>query len=143
MNFSVKELTYSRKAVENGISNVPGTSELKNIMFLITKLEEVRSLLGSPMLISSGYRCAALNKLVGGSASSFHTKGLAVDFTCPGYGNTADVVKAIYNSGIEYDQLILEYPNKGQRSWVHIGFNTVVKYACNRFAVGLCRRFFF
>lgn len=123
-NFSIKELTYSTEAIKNNISNVPSTEELENLMFLITQLELVRTLLGnSPMNISSGYRCKALNTLVGGAYTSAHTKGLAIDFTCRNYGTTTDIVNALYNSNIHYDQLILEYPNKANGGWVHIGFS--------------------
>ncbi|MBC7489402.1 MAG: hypothetical protein H7240_04810 [Glaciimonas sp.] len=46
-------------------------------------LEQVRFILGAKELhISSGYRCVALNKKVGGAANSAHLSGLAVDFTC-------------------------------------------------------------
>lgn len=121
-HFSIKELTYSRKAIDRGISNIPATKELANLMYVITQLERVRSILGdNPLLISSGYRCKALNAAVGGVSTSAHVQGLAVDFTCRDYGNTTQVVDAIYKSGIEYDQLILEYPNKST-TWVHLGF---------------------
>lgn len=121
-NFSIKELTYSKRAIEKGISNIPSTKELDNLMYVITQLERVRTLLGNvPLLISSGYRCKALNEAVGGVSTSAHVQGLAVDFTCSEYGNTTQIVEAIYNSGIEYDQLILEYPNK-PTTWVHLGF---------------------
>lgn len=121
-NFSIKELTYSTKAVEKGISNVPGTKELANLMYVITQLERVRTILGdNPLLISSGYRCKALNAAVGGVSTSAHVQGLAVDFTCSGYGNTTQIVDAIYKSDVQYDQLILEYPNKST-TWVHLGF---------------------
>lgn len=121
-NFSIKELTYSRKAVELGISNIPSTKELANLMYVITQLERVRTALSNqPISISSGYRCEALNAAVGGVSTSAHVQGLAVDFTCSGYGNTTQIVEAIYKSDVQYDQLILEYPNKST-TWVHLGF---------------------
>jgi len=121
-NFSIKELTHSDVATAKGISNIPGDRELANLMYTITQLELVRAVLGNnSMNISSGYRCKALNAAVGGVSTSAHVDGLAVDFTCSSYGNTVRIVEAIYKSGIDYDQLILEYPNK-PTSWVHIGF---------------------
>ena len=121
-NFSIRELTYSKTAVDKGISNVPSTKELASLMYAITQLERVRTILNDcSMLISSGYRCKALNRLVGGVPTSAHVQGLAVDFTSIGYGNTTQIVDAIYKSGLQYDQLILEYPNKAS-SWVHIGW---------------------
>jgi len=121
-HFSIKELTNSSVATAKGISNVPDAKALSNLMYVITQLEAIRSLLGdNSITVSSGYRCKALNAAVGGVATSAHVDGLAVDFTCVGFGNTVRVVEAIYKSGIDYDQLILEYPNK-PTSWVHIGF---------------------
>jgi len=108
-NFSIKELTHSDVAIAKGISNIPGAKELANLMYTITQLELVRAVLGNnSMNISSGYRCKTLNAAVGGVSTSAHVDGLAVDFTCSNYGNTVRIVEAIYKSGIDYDQLILE-----------------------------------
>ena len=120
--FIVDELTRSSKADSLGIDNTPDKESLSNIQHTITQLDKVRAYLNQPMLISSGYRCPTLNKAVGGAKDSFHLKGCAVDFTSPKYGTTTQIVQALIKSDIEYDKLILEYPNK-DRTWVHIQFN--------------------
>jgi hypothetical protein len=84
---------------------------------LAAGLESVQALLGAPLEISSGYRCAALNEAVGGSATSQHLLGLAADFACPGFGPPLEVARAIQRSGLEFDQCILEYGR-----WVHLSF---------------------
>lgn len=123
-NFSIKELTASSVAVQKGISNTPSVQEVENLMYTISQLEAIRSLLGDcSMLVSSGYRSKALNAAVGGVATSAHTTGLAVDFTAPKYGTPKDIVAKLYNSSIPYDQLILEYPDNPNKGWVHIGFS--------------------
>lgn len=118
-NFTIKELTSSAKAEQLKIDNTPPPAELANLQILIAGLEQVRALLKAPMIISSGYRCPALNKAVGGAKDSDHMKGLAADFTAPAFGKPAQIVKAIAASDIEFDQVIFE--NKGS-VWVHIGF---------------------
>lgn len=69
-NFTVEEFTYSRKAIENGIDNMPGESQIAAIRLLITQLiQPLRDRLGEPIAITSGYRCPEVNRLVGGVAT--------------------------------------------------------------------------
>lgn len=50
---------------------------------LIQKLEKLRDALGcSRIELSSGFRCTAHDKAVGGSGTGQHTKGLAADICC-------------------------------------------------------------
>mgnify|MGYP001417709604 CR=1 FL=1 len=75
-NFTVEEFTYSRKAIENGIDNMPGESQIAAIRLLITQLiQPLRDRLGEPIAITSGYRCPGVNRLVGGVVNSQHTRG--------------------------------------------------------------------
>jgi uncharacterized protein YcbK (DUF882 family) len=76
----------SQTAARMGIDNTPTPEILKNLRIMAAKLEEIRSLLGVPVLVSSGYRCPALNKAVGGSKGSAHLLGLAADITAPSFG---------------------------------------------------------
>jgi hypothetical protein len=116
-NFSLSDLVYSETADERGIDNTPPPELVENLKRLATGLEAVRALLGAPLEISSGYRCAALNLAVGGSSTSQHMQGLAVDFACPGFGSPFEVARAIQQSDVEFDQCILEYGR-----WVHLSF---------------------
>lgn len=118
-NFSLDELTHSEIAVRRGIDNTPDADVRQNLGMLADGLQRVRSVLGHPMRISSGYRSPAVNAAVGGSATSAHMRGLAADFTCPGFGSPRDVVMAIVNYAetINFDKVILEFGK-----WVHIQF---------------------
>ena len=50
---------------------------------LVEKLENLRRIAGGPVVITSGYRCPAHNKAVGGVENSYHTRGMAADiFVC-------------------------------------------------------------
>lgn len=118
-HFTLEEMIFSQTAARKGIDNFPPPNILDNLTNTAQCMEEVRDLLGHPISISSGYRCEALNKAVGSTSKrSQHLEGEAVDFTCPGFGTPQEIVEAIINSDIEYDQIILEYDR-----WVHISFS--------------------
>ena len=119
-HFSLEELTHSDIATRLDIDNTPTVEVIDNLTFLAGELENVRDILGHPMLISSGFRCHVLNDHLGSKRTSSHTKGLAVDFICPSFGNPRSVCNAIIDAGINYDQVILEYDR-----WVHLSFKQV------------------
>lgn len=116
-HFSVEHLTVSETAERLGIDNTPANDSLDNLRRLAEGLEQVQTLLGAPIEISSGFRCNELNRAVGGATASQHTQGMAADFTCPAYGSPIEIAAAIRASGIAYDQCILEF-----NRWVHISF---------------------
>lgn len=117
-HFSLEELVNSDTATRLGIDNTPTVEIIDNLTFLANELEYVRTILGHPMLISSGFRCYALNDHLGSNRTSSHTKGLAVDFICPSFGNPRSVCDAIIAANVNYDQLILEFGR-----WVHLSFH--------------------
>lgn len=116
-HFSLEELTHSDTAVRLGIDNTPTVEIIDNLTFLANELEYVRTILGHPMLISSGFRSHVLNNHLGSKRTSSHTKGLAVDFICPSFGSPRSVCDAIVSANVNYDQVILEYDR-----WVHLSF---------------------
>ena len=117
-NFSLEQLIYSETAERERIDNTPGADIVDNLRRLAEGLERVRILIGFPLEISSGYRCPELNRRVGGAKTSQHAQGLAADFTCAEFGPPVDIIKAIRDSDIDFDQCILEYAK-----WVHISFS--------------------
>lgn len=64
---------------------------------LIETLERVRSFLGKPIMITSGYRCEAHDAAVGGKNN--HTTGLAADLACSSGAERADLLAAVLASG--------------------------------------------
>lgn len=120
--FTLEEMTVSQTAARLGINNVPKGAVLDNLRSTAIQMVEVRKLLGNrPIIVSSGYRSPELNKVIPGSSdTSAHTKGYAVDFTCPGFGTPLEICNAIALSDImsDVDQLIHEF-----NSWVHISFD--------------------
>ena len=115
-HFTLQELTASKTAEKRGIDNSPSLAVLANLRSLAALLEQVRAAVGLPISVSSGYRCAALNRAVGGTPSSAHMNGLAADISAPGLA-PKDLATAIMASGVQFDQLIDE------GSWVHIGLS--------------------
>ena len=116
-HFTLEELCLSSTAERSGIDNTPGPEIVENLRVLARGLEEVRGFLGKPMHIDSGYRCESLNSAVNGARNSAHLQGYAADFICPGFGTPLEIVKAISESAIAFDQCIQE------GTWVHISFD--------------------
>jgi hypothetical protein len=115
-NFWLSEFTDSDEATRHGINNEPPSSAVLNLKRVAVMLEQVRACLGhKPIIISSGYRCPALNVLVKGSKNSAHMQGLAADFRCPDFGTPREICTVIADSHIAFDQLIFE------GGWVHMG----------------------
>lgn len=118
-NFTLEEFTISQEAERRGIDNAPPKNIVKTLIYTAENMELVRNVLNShPIIISSAYRSPVVNAAVGGSKNSQHMTGQAVDFTCPKFGTPREIVQRIKNSGLEYDQLILEFDR-----WVHISFS--------------------
>ena len=113
-NFTLSELTVSEVAARNGLDNTPNGAVIENLKRLAALLEQIRSLLGCPVIVHSGYRSTAVNKAVGGSSTSAHCDGRAADFIAPAFGTPQEIAKVIKNAGIVFDQLIYE------GTWVHI-----------------------
>lgn len=125
-NISLNELLASNTAKRHNIDNMPNQAILQNLIDASVNLyQPVREILGVPIIITSGYRCPALNKAVGGSSTSAHMSGFAIDFTAPKFGTpkiiVPHIVRKLKEKGIGFDQAIIEYP-KSPRSWVHLGY---------------------
>lgn len=105
-NFTIEEFTRSDKAKELGITNEPGEKELSALRVLVSRtIQPLRDKLGVPIHVNSGYRCPELNKAVGGVPTSQHQKGEAADLSID--GKAADILEALENSNIPFDQAIL------------------------------------
>lgn len=116
-HFTLEEFTLSQVAMRQAIANLPNADQVENLKRLAALLEAARKALdNAPIIISSGFRSVRLNLAVGGSRNSYHMKGQAVDFIAPAFGNVVEVARRISESGLLFDQLIVEYGR-----WVHLG----------------------
>ena len=123
-NFSLQEFTKSQTAERRGIDNTPVEGHLENAKALFENVvQPVRDNFGVTV-INSGYRSGDLNYAIGGSNTSQHCKGQAVDIECPGTPNY-DVAKWI-EENLDFDQLILEFYTPGipDSGWVHVSYKS-------------------
>ena len=121
-NFTLAEFTKSQTALRQGLDNTPGPEHLSNATALFENVvQAVRDQFG-PTTINSGYRGPELNRAVGGSATSQHCNGEAVDIEVPGVANY-DIAKFIQDT-LPFDQLILEFYTPGipDSGWVHVSY---------------------
>lgn len=124
-HFSFRELTRSESARRAGIENVPTAAEMDNIYYTAQQLEKIREYVGRGIIVTSCFRSERVNKLVGGSPTSAHRFGLAADCDAIGLTSLAfakELIKMRDAGKLVFDQLILEFPERGDGAWVHIGF---------------------
>lgn len=123
-HFTLAEMTASSTARRLGLSNQPPEELIPRLIRTAEMLERIRSTLGVPINISSGYRGDQVNKAVGGVTSSDHTQGHAADINAPQFGSPAAVAAALEPlvSTLGIGQLI--YETVGKSSWVHVSTRT-------------------
>ena len=119
-HFTLAELTASTTAHRLGIDNTPAPELVPRLVLLAEMLERIRSTLGVPIIVTSGYRNRAVNAAVGGVTSSDHTQGHAADIVAPGYGTPTQIARCLAPlvSVLGIGQIILEGV-KGKQ-WVHV-----------------------
>ena len=118
-NFRLSEFERSDTATEHKIDNSVPAAVLPNVKRLAEFLQELRDKQGfKRVLISSGYRGDALNRMVGGVSTSSHSLGLAADISVPGM-TAEELFQAVIKSGLQFDQVIQEFGR-----WVHVGLST-------------------
>lgn len=118
--FIISELVVSDTAKKNKIDNTPSPEIISHLKELIEKLlNPIREAWGSPIIVSSGYRCPKLNEIVKGAKTSAHLTGYAADLI-PGNGQRVKFIKFVQEylkkANIPFDQCIDEYGR-----WCHVG----------------------
>lgn len=119
-HFSLDEFLVSEVAGRFGINNREISERaIQSLQRLCSSvLEPVRDIFMVPIVVSSGYRCAALNAAIGSKDTSQHLIGEAADITIPGW-SPIEAAKRIIAAGIPYDQLIHEYGE-----WLHLSYSS-------------------
>ena len=129
-NFTLLELTKSNTATRLGISNTPDKEGIHKLRLLATELlQPLRNAVGR-LRVTSGYRSESLNKAIGGSNNSQHTKCEAVDlqFVKRGKMDNMKIFNAIINHALEFDQCILEFggataeKDSDNPDWIHLSW---------------------
>lgn len=121
-NFTLDEFLLSGVAERFGIDMTPPPEIIENIQKLVdTNLQPLRDDVLSPILITSGYRPLELNTRIGGSKTSAHVEGKAVDFTVVRQ-RPIDTCKLIVAMNLPFDQVIHEFGK-----WVHLGIADILR----------------
>ena len=120
--FTITELTKSSTDQRKGIENIPSKKEQQNLIDLVEHiLDPLREAYGKPIIVTSGYRCKALNKAVGGASTSQHLYGQAADIRS--VSDTKEENKKLFDLVQElqlpFDQLI----NEHDFDWVHVSYS--------------------
>lgn len=116
-HFTIAELSSSAKAQLHHIDNTPPAQAVKNLTALIEKvLDPLREAWGAPLHVNSGYRCAELNRLVGGKPHSQHLAGQAADITAGNTTRNARLYRLLMKLQLPVDQAI----NEHDFQWLHI-----------------------
>ena len=122
-NITFAEATKSQSAIRLGIKNEPNEEQIEAMKYVAENIfERVRSHFGNkPIAISSFFRNFATNKAVGGSQTSQHCKGEAMDIDADTFGGITN--KEIFNyikDNLDFDQLIWEFGTNNNPDWVHV-----------------------
>jgi hypothetical protein len=126
-HLNLAEVTRSETAKRKGISNMPTPEHLENFKNLaINIFEPIRKHFGKPIHISSGYRSKQLNTAIGGSLTSQHCSGEAIDIDMDGSANgiTNKQVFDYIKQHLNFDQLIWEFGTSANPDWVHVSYKT-------------------
>ena len=121
-NLTLKEATKSNTAIKNGIHNIPGDRDLAALQNIAKKVfQPVRNHFNYPIKVTSGYRSSELNKKIGGSNTSQHCKGEALDMDADYFGGmtNCEIFNYIKNK-LDFDQLIWEFGTDAEPDWVHV-----------------------
>lgn len=123
-HISIKEATRSNTAERLGINNFPDSPTLVNMQALAENVfEPLREHFGHPIYITSFYRSPELNKAIGGSPTSQHCGGQAIDIDdVIGESTNADFFNYIKDN-LDFDQLIWEFGNDSNPNWVHVSYS--------------------
>jgi D-alanyl-D-alanine dipeptidase len=123
-HISYSEAIYSPTAVEKNIDNTPTAEQLESMKYVANNIfERVRKNFGKPIRINSFFRSYKANKAVGGSLTSQHCKGEAIDVTGVPYGVKNSEIFHYIKDNLDFDQLIWEFGDSNEPSWVHFSLS--------------------
>ena len=122
-HISYKEGVYSNTATRRGIENTPNDDQLNNMVKVAEEIfEPLRVYVGGPIKVNSFFRCLELNTAIGGSRTSQHMKGQAIDLDDTfGHKTNAEMYHYIKDN-LDFDQIIWEFGDDDNPNWVHVSY---------------------
>jgi hypothetical protein len=123
-NLTLAEATKSQTAVRLGIKNVPNEQQIENLKLVAKHVfQPLRDHFNVAIAVSSGFRSPAINKAIGGSKTSEHMEGRALDLDADVFGGITN--KEIFDyikNNLDFNQLIWEFGGKDNPEWVHVSY---------------------
>jgi hypothetical protein len=127
-HLSLAEVSRSETAKRKGINNTPSGAHLENFKKLAENVfEPIREHFGVPIHISSGYRSKELNSAIGGSSTSQHCQGEAIDIDMDGTSITNAQIFYFIKDNLIFDQMIWEFGTDKNPDWVHVSYESTGK----------------
>jgi zinc D-Ala-D-Ala carboxypeptidase len=126
-HITLAEAIKSQSATRLGIDNTPTTEHLEAMKILAEKIfEPIMEMHGKPIAITSFYRSPKVNKKIGGSATSQHCLGEAMDIDADVFDNgiTNKQIFDYIKDNLDFDQLISEFGTKEKPDWIHVSYTT-------------------
>ena len=122
-HISYQEGTRSVTALRLGIDNIPDTYQFTNMQVVAENIfEPLRKWTRGPIKINSFLRVPDLNKAVGGSSSSQHCQGRAIDID-DSYGHKTNAEMFEYiKKHLDFDRMIWEFGDDDNPDWVHVSY---------------------
>lgn len=122
-HITYKEAVHSNTALRLNIENIPNNKEVSNMVIIATQIfEPLREYAEGPIKINSMFRSKDLNRAIGGSISSQHCKGQAIDlddtFGCKTNAEMFSYIK----TNLNFDQLIWEFGDSTNPNWIHVSY---------------------
>lgn len=97
--------TAKRMGIDNSLPVGRGAKYMASLGLVVDVLNDIQKRFGKPVVVTSGYRCEALNVAVGGVPNSQHMLGEAVDFFVPTVPLLSVFSYVLDN--VEFDQVIM------------------------------------
>jgi hypothetical protein len=124
-NVTYAEAIKSQTATRLGLENTPNEEQLENMKKVANEcFQKAREHFGVPIAVTSFFRSPEVNRAIGGSTTSEHCQGKAMDIDADVFGGVSNSdLFHFFKDNCEFNQLIWEYGNDNNPDWVHISFN--------------------
>jgi hypothetical protein len=119
---SLQECVKSETAIRKHIDNTPANNEVSAMIKVCAYVyDDLCEYFNCKIPVTSFYRSIELNKIIGGSKTSQHCKGEAIDLDCDTLtsGLSNQIIFNYIKNNLIFDQLIWEFGNDGHPDWVH------------------------